>query len=100
MSTTIQAVFATRRAADLALEHLVQEHGFERTDIFVEPVSDANSSGELQAGADLESGLSGVETRGTPALEGAIKVSVDVNDDREELARATLTDVGGTLSEG
>lgn len=100
MSITIQAVFATRRAADLALEHLVQEHGFERTDIFVEPVSDANSAGEIKAGADLESGHSSLESRGSPALEGAIKVSVDVNDDRDELARATLTDAGGTLADG
>lgn len=100
MSNTIQAQFATRRDADLALEHLVQGHGFERTDVFVELVSDENGAGKIEESADLGGGRSSVDTGGPPALKGAIKVSVDVNDDREGIVRATLTDAGGVLTNG
>lgn len=33
-TTTITAVFKTREAADLAVEHLVQQHSIARPDIF------------------------------------------------------------------
>jgi len=33
---TISGTFATREAADRAVEHLVQEHGIDRADIFVQ----------------------------------------------------------------
>ena len=35
MEGTIVAYFETRRDAELAVEHLVQEHGVARTDIFI-----------------------------------------------------------------
>lgn len=44
MDTEVKATFATRREAELAVEHLVQEHRLNRTDIFVEPEGAANSS--------------------------------------------------------
>lgn len=97
MSDTITARFESRREADLAIEHLVQEHGIERADIFIEPESDDNSVGEIAAGADVESGHPGVDTDSRPALEGAIAVSVDVNDEKSDLVRTVLTEVGGEL---
>jgi hypothetical protein len=38
------SVFGSRRDAEPALEHLVQEFGFERTDGFVWPAGDKNSA--------------------------------------------------------
>ncbi len=35
-TVTITATFETREAADLAVEHLVQQHGVSRPDIFVQ----------------------------------------------------------------
>lgn len=97
MSDTIIGRFASRRDADLAVEHLVQEHGLERTDIFVEPATAKNSAGEVKAGADAESGHPGVASEGEPVLNGAITVSIDVNDEKGDLVRTALTQAGGKL---
>lgn len=42
---TMWATFATREAADRAVEHLVQQCGIARTDVFVEPDTEANTAG-------------------------------------------------------
>lgn len=80
MGETITALFTTRRDADLAVEHLVQDHGVVRTDVFIEADSPDNSAGTEAAGADVESGHPRVETDAAPALAGMIKVSVDLQD--------------------
>lgn len=98
MSETIVGRFDSRRSADLAIEHLVQEHGIERTDIFVQTASNENSSGVTAAGADAQSGHPGVDKSASPALEGTIEVSVDINDADADLVRATLAEAGGTLT--
>ncbi|MGF7147347.1 hypothetical protein FHS96_000956 [Sphingomonas zeicaulis] len=100
MSETIIGRFDSRRSADLAIEHLVQEHGIERTDIFVEPASERNSAGVTAAGADAESGHPGVDPDPLPALEGAIDVSVDVNGESGDIVRKALTDAGGSVAAG
>jgi hypothetical protein len=97
MAETIIGRFSNRRDADLAIENLVQDHGIERTDVFAQPASSANSAGEVTAGADVESGHPGVSKDGQAALEGPIDISVDVNDASAETVRAALTDAGGTL---
>ena len=51
---TITATFNTRRQADLAVEHLVQEHGIERTNIFVVAEGPENSAGNSVGGVDAE----------------------------------------------
>jgi hypothetical protein len=81
MSAAITGTFATRRDAEMAVERLVQEFGVERTDIFIAPEGDANSAGLDAAGSDMESRGPSHETREDGAHEGAIIVSVDVNDD-------------------
>jgi hypothetical protein len=74
MGSTIERTFAAREKAELAVEHLVQEHGFERTDIFVAAEGDDNSAGEIaDAGA---------------AENGPITVSIDLDDD----AKAALVE--------
>jgi hypothetical protein len=93
---TISATFNTRRQADLALEHLVQELGVERTDIFLVPEGDDNSVGIDADGADVESGHPGVDPASDPALEGGITLSVDLaDDDRVNDVRAKLEQLGG-----
>ncbi|MGJ4950305.1 hypothetical protein [Bradyrhizobium sp. HKCCYLS20291] len=76
MERTIIGHFATRRAAELAVEHLVQDHGVARTDVVVRAAGAANSAGSRAAGADVESGHPGVDKRGAPELEGDIEVAV------------------------
>lgn len=85
---TLTARFRTRRLADVAVEHLVQEQGIERTNIFVVAEGSEPSSGEEVDATDVESGHPGAEPGGDPALGGAILVSVDLADaDRgDELA--------------
>jgi hypothetical protein len=69
---TVIASFETRRDAEVAVEHLVQEHGIERSDIFIQAEGMANSAGSKIAGADIESGHPGVEKHGDPAAERVI----------------------------
>lgn len=79
MSTTIERTFATRRQAELAIEHLVQEHGFERTDIFVAPEGQENSAGEDVSGADRATIAE--DERDDAAMESRIVVSIDLEDE-------------------
>ncbi len=98
MGDTIIGRFASRREADLAIEHLVQEHGIDRTDVFVQPASADNSAGVQPDGADIESGHPGIAKDGAPALEGAIEVSVDVNGGDGETVRSALVAAGAELT--
>ncbi|MCW5737953.1 MAG: hypothetical protein KIS73_27780 [Enhydrobacter sp.] len=94
MDRTIVAQFETRREAELAVEHLVQEYGIERTDVFIRARGEANSSGAKAAGADVESGHPGVAKKGTPELGGRIEVSVDCRDDRSGSVQSALQEAG------
>lgn len=94
MERTIIAHFETRRDAETAVEHLVQEHGVKRTDIFVSAPGAANTAGSRAAGADVESGHPGVEKRGAPELKGSIEVSVDCHGAEAGLVEATLKEAG------
>lgn len=81
MGTTLNATFETRREAEMTVERLVQEHGVERTDIFIAADGDENSAGEEQAGSDGEAGKPSPELRGDAPLNEADNVSVDIEDD-------------------
>lgn len=94
MTSTIERTFHTRRDAELAVERLVQEHGFERTDVFVSPAGDENSAGEKRSGGDdathLEPG------RRDAPLSDRISVSVDVNeDDRAAIVAQVFDEFAG-----
>ena len=86
MSTTLEARFETRREAEMAIERLVQELGVERADIFVAASGDENTAGEAPAGADARAGAPSPEGRDDAALNGAITVSVDLQDDARAAA--------------
>ncbi|WP_230628510.1 hypothetical protein [Sphingomonas sp. Leaf37] len=81
MGTTLTATFETRREAEMTVERLVQEHGVERTDVFVAADGSENSAGEGLAGSDAEAGEPSPEPRGDAPLNGAVSVSVDIDDD-------------------
>lgn len=90
-TTTISAVFQTREAADYAIEHLVQQHGLNRADIFAEAQGDDNTAGTRPSGGDANKG----DTPSEPALQGAVKVSADASQDTADLVRATFQEMGG-----
>jgi hypothetical protein len=86
-----------RRDAETAVEHLVQEHGIERTDVFIRAPGKANTAGVRPAGADVESGHPGVEKHGKPELSGPIEVSVDCEAKLSTIVRSALEKDGATL---
>jgi hypothetical protein len=94
MERTIIGHFATRREAELAVEHLVQDRGIARTDVFIQAPGTANSAGSQAAGADVESGHPGVDKRGAPELEGEIEVSVDCHGEQSADVEAVLKEAG------
>lgn len=69
--TTIVATFDTRASADLAVEHLVQQYGVSRPDVFIQAAGDRNSAGSTASSPDFD--------RKDPPLEGEIEVSADIS---------------------
>jgi hypothetical protein len=90
-STTIRATFKTREAADLAVEHLVQQHGISRPDIFIQSATDRNTAGSEPSGGDAshEQGA-----RSDAPLEGEIEVSADITSSQVAAVRRSLGDAG------
>lgn len=99
MGTTLNATFENRRESEMTVERLVQEHGVDRADIFIVAAGDENTAGEEQAGSDTEAGESSPETRDDSPLNGAVTVSVDIEDQanvakvREAFGEFEATDV-------
>lgn len=90
---TLTATFDTREAADLAIEHLVQQYGIDRSDIFVEAKGSDNTAGTKPSGGDSESGdHDGART--DAALDGQLQVSVDLALEDIEKAQAAFRDAG------
>ena len=86
MESTLVAKFETRRDAELAVEHVVQECGVARGDVFVQPTGGENTSGDRPAGADAKAAPK-PEQGGK--LEGPIEVSVDFHgDDTKQIENA------------
>lgn len=81
MGTTLNATFETRREAEMTVERLVQEHGIDRTDVFVAAAGGENTAGEEQAGSDTDAGAPSPDTRNDAPLNGAVTVSVDIADE-------------------
>ena len=97
MGVTIKGTFPSRREVELAVEHLVQEYGLERTDIFVEPAREENSAGSAVTGADAQSGHpNSVPDASGAAYTGALFVSVDVNSDEQADIERAFKDAGAS----
>jgi hypothetical protein len=95
MSQTIERRFATRAEADSAVELLVQEHGVDRSDIFIAADGPENSVGEVVSGGDAPA-MQEEEARGDAPLNSPVLVSVDINDDAKvTVIEAVLTQRSG-----
>jgi len=93
MSSTIERTFDSRREAELAVERLVQEHGFERTDVFVSSAGNENSAGSKRSGGDTATHLEA--ERSDAPLSDPITISVDVNDDtRAAIVTRVFDEIG------
>lgn len=90
-NTTIRAIFETREAADLAVEHLIQKHGIPRPDIFIQAAHDAKTTGSLPSGGDIAPTGS---ARDDAPLEGEIEVSVDVAAEQMAAIQRTMGEIG------
>lgn len=90
---TIRATFAARDEAERAVEHLVQEHGIARADVFVRSTQSENSAGERVSGGDAAT----EPAEGSafpPALRGTIEVSADVAQGDLERVREAFHELG------
>lgn len=83
---TVRATFETRAVADVAVEHLVQQHGVSRPDIFIQPVDAANTIGTCRSGGDTD--------RGDAPTEGEIEVSADIASNQYPAVQGSLGDAG------
>ena len=95
MTDAISATFETRRSAELAIEHLVQEHGIDRKDISVDAEGSANSSGTVRSGADAAP-ASG--SNAEPKLEGAIHIRVRRDASKHGVVESALKEAGASFS--
>jgi hypothetical protein len=91
MESTLIAEFDSRRAAELAVEHVVQECGVPRSDVFVQPTGADNTAGKRPAGADVKSSP---EPGEGGKLEGTIEVSVDFHDEDTKQVTQALKSAG------
>ncbi|MCU6455538.1 hypothetical protein LPN01_15775 [Sphingomonas sp. A2-49] len=81
MGTTLNATFDTRREAEMTVERLVQEHGIDRADVVVAASGDRNTAGVERAGSDTDAGAPGTDARDDAALQGAVIVTVEIDDE-------------------
>lgn len=92
MESTITRKFHTRHDAELAVEHVVQDCGVPRGDVFIRPEGAANTAGTRPAGA---------EAAPTPEayqkLEGSLEVSLDFHGDDPERIAAALKSTGAKV---
>ncbi|KAA3515872.1 MULTISPECIES: hypothetical protein [Agrobacterium] len=90
-TTTIKAIFDTRAAADLAVEHLVQQHGVPRPDIFIQSATSENTVGVTPSGGDVSANDN---AREDAPLGGEIEVSADISASEVSAAQRSLGEAG------
>jgi hypothetical protein len=96
-TTTIRAIFETREAADRAVEHLVQQHGISRPDLFIQSATDRNTAGSVPSGGDASHAEG---NRDDAALEGDIEVSADIEAGQIAAVQRSLGDAGAIRVSG
>lgn len=89
---TIIARFETHQAAELAVEHLTQEQGIDRADIFLQASGPVNTVGTMPSGGDAASSQEGA--RNDAPLDGEIELSADIAADQVSAVQRMLGDVG------
>ena len=96
-TTTARATFETREAADLAVEHLVQQQGISRSEIFVQSATDRNTVGSAPSGGDASHDEG---ARFDAPLAGEIEVSADIASSQVGAVQRSLEDVGALFVSG
>jgi hypothetical protein len=112
---TITGSFNTRREAEMAVEHLVQDYGLDRSSVHVRPAGEENTSGTVASGADAAERHRGTGAPGDPIGDkilpegqhaeaggigkGAILVSAEVDEDKLDRARASFEEYGAVVSD-
>jgi len=94
MPRTIIGYFDTRRDAEMAVEHLVQDHGLDRNRVQAMAEGEENSSGTVVSGADAAEAVQGETPEGV--REGRIVVRAEVGDDLVEAALASFRECNAT----
>jgi hypothetical protein len=111
----ITGSFNTRREAEMAVEHLVQDYGLDRSLVDVRPAGEENTSGNVASGADAAERHRGSGAPGDPVGDvilpedqraqaggigkGAILVSAEVDEDKLDRARASFEEYGAVVSD-
>jgi hypothetical protein len=90
-------MWAIRGAADIALEHLVQQHGISRPDIFIQSATDRNTAGSVPSGGDASHEEPACKDA---AFEGAIEVSADNAASQIAAVQRSLGDAGAIRVSG
>ena len=88
----LAAIFSTREGADLAVEHLVQEHRVDPLAIFVEAVGNDNSVGADRSGGDSPAPRS--PGRDDAPLNGTLRVTLATDGRHVSQLRKVLTEAG------
>ena len=88
---TVWALFATREAADRAIEHLVQQCGIPRANIFVQAGDADNTAGTSPSGGDSK--RDGGDRPDAP-LHGEIEVSAEVTNEQVMKAERAFREAG------
>ena len=95
----LEATFETRREAEMSIERLVQEFGLDRKAIEIAADGALNSAGEDTSGGDNASDSPSPSEREDAALNGRIKVLVNVDDAAEaQRVRNAFSEIGGNRS--
>ena len=92
MVQVVTGLFETRRAAEIAVERMVQDRGFDRNRIQAFAEGAENSSGTVVSGADADDQRRGEPVEGQRA--GAIRVLAQVGEDEVETALEAFRDAG------
>ncbi|MGY4803430.1 hypothetical protein [Teichococcus aerofrigidensis] len=92
MPHTITGYFDTRRDAEIAVEHLVQDHGLDRNRVRAAAEGEDNTSGTVVSGADAADAAAGETPEGV--RKGRIMVTAEVGDDQLEMALSSFHQCG------
>jgi hypothetical protein len=87
MARRITGRFTVRREAELAVEHLVQEYGVDRSSVEVRPEGQGNTAGVTPSGADTDPATG---DPGASAQQGMILVTATVEDAMADRAQEAL----------
>ncbi len=94
MVRMVSGLFATRRAAEIAVERMVQDRGFDRNSIEIFADGVENSSGTVVSGADADEQRRGEPVEGQRA--GAIRILAQVEEAKVEAALEAFREAGAS----